>query len=204
VAAVDATAPPPDPPPGYVYGPTDFGPRGQRETELCNKASTTDWLYLTGLVLANVGSVYLSTYQIYKADSSAVRHIGPALIGLSWGGLLGGGYLALPKCDRNWVRFPPREGDARSSVPLALAIASLAAATAPFVTGIATVNRELTAAEFNKWSSGEHFARGVVSGAFAFGGALLPYLLPPKTWSAAKELERIRVTGTYIGYTVAF
>lgn len=201
---VDATAPPPDPPPGYVYAPTDLGPRGKRETELCDKASSTDWLYLSGLLLANVGSIYLNTYEIYKSTSSAVRQIGPALIGLSWGGLLGGGYLALPKCDKTWVHYAPREGDARSSAPIAIAIASLAAATAPFVTSIATINKDSTLREWNVWSTGEHFWRGMISGIAGLGGALLPYLLPPKTWAAAKELERIRFTGTYVGYTVVF
>jgi hypothetical protein len=36
----------------------------------------------------------------------------------------------------------------------------------------------------------------------------LPYLLPPKTWRAARELEKIRAgataSGAYLSYRVAF
>ena len=47
---------------------------------------------------------------------------------------------------------------------------------------------------------------GGVAGGFT--GALLPYVLPPKTWRAAKELEHIRAgadtTGAWINYSVRF
>jgi hypothetical protein len=32
----------------------------------------------------------------------------------------------------------------------------------------------------------------VVAGIAGFAGALLPYLAPPRTWRAARELHRIR------------
>ena len=46
------------------------------------------------------------------------------------------------------------------------------------------------------------------SGLAGFGGALLPYLLPPRTWRAAKELEKLRVSatqgGAFVGITLRF
>ena len=48
----------------------------------------------------------------------------------------------------------------------------------------------------------------VVAALAGFGGALIPYLLPPRTLSAARELDRIRFQadshGAYAQYTLAF
>jgi hypothetical protein len=49
----------------------------------------------------------------------------------------------------------------------------------------------------------------VVAGVAGFAGALLPYLIPPRTWAAARELERLRfeVDGRgnpFVGYVGTF
>ena len=50
--------------------------------------------------------------------------------------------------------------------------------------------------------------RLVLAGTGGAIGALLPYLLPPKTWRAKKELEHIRAGATahggFVGYTLSF
>src|SRR5206468_430596 len=123
--AVDAIPP-------IVYAANDQRPRGAREEDLCERASTTDWLYMGVSAAAFVGSMYVDTAYFKFREQPGVRTIGPGLVGLTWGFTLGGGYL----------------------------------------------------------------------------GALLPYLLPPKTWRNAKELERLRVeagkTATLVTYTVRF
>jgi hypothetical protein len=48
----------------------------------------------------------------------------------------------------------------------------------------------------------------VAAGLAGFGGALLPYLLPPRTFTAARELDRVRFgydgRNAFASYTVAF
>jgi hypothetical protein len=109
------------------------------------------------------------------------------MIGLTWGATLGGSWLALPKCSPHWVAVPPREGDVHAAWPLALSVALLAGATAPIVNGIAVGNLP------QQWSTEEREVHVAVAAAFGFAGALLPYVLPPRTVAAARELERIRV-----------
>jgi hypothetical protein len=50
-----------------------------------------------------------------------------------------------------------------------------------------------------------HVVTAIIAG---FGGAFLPYFVPPRTWAAARELDRIRfgaqTGGAYLGYAVAF
>jgi hypothetical protein len=50
--------------------------------------------------------------------------------------------------------------------------------------------------------------RLILAGTGGALGALLPYLLPPKTWRAAKELEHLRAGadahGAFVGYTIRF
>lgn len=52
--------------------------------------------------------------------------------------------------------------------------------------------------------------RLVLASGFGIAGALLPYLLPPKTWRAAKELERLRAAptedgrGAFVSWRVRF
>jgi hypothetical protein len=202
---VDASTPPPPPPPAYVLAANDIYPRGSREEELCDTASRPDWLYLGALLVLDVGSIAYTSNDAIKYDKTSLplRLSGPALVGLTWGATIGGGYLALPKCSKHWVGDAPAEGDIRTSTPLAFALALLGAATAPIINGIAVgPNFPL------EWSDTERAMHVVTAIGFGFVGALLPYLLPPKTWRAQKELERIRAGadahGAYLRYTIAF
>jgi hypothetical protein len=179
----------------YVYAPGDIYPRGDRERQLCATASSPDWLYLAGLLAVDVGAIWFGSTDLVKGvtdgtpftRSEALRFTGPALIGIAWGATLGGTWLALPKCSPHWVDTPPREGDVRAAWPLAISIALLAGATAPIVNGIAVGDLP------QAWTTEERVWHLVVAGLAGFGGALLPYVLPPRTWVAARELEHIRL-----------
>ena len=85
----------------------------------------------------------------------------------------------------------------RATWPVALSLALLAGATAPIVNGIA-IGTFCAAPACQgglpaDWSTFEREMHVVVAGLSGFGGALLPYLLPPSTLSAARELDRLRV-----------
>jgi hypothetical protein len=201
-AAARDPAAPPAAPAAYAYAPGDIYPRTDRERELCDRAARPDWLYLGGLAVLDVGAVWLGTSDTVKFSSSVpVRTSGAALIGLTWGATLGGAWLALPKCSSRWLDTPPREGEVGASWPLAFAIALLAGATAPIVNGIAIGNLPV------EWSTFEREMHVAVAAVFGFGGALVPYVLPPRTLSAARELEHIRIepllTGTLAPGAVA-
>jgi hypothetical protein len=192
------------PPPPYVYAATDYRPRGAREVDLCNRASSVDWLYLGGGVLADAGSIALDELVFQVSTAEGVRLVGPSLIGLSWGFTVSGGYLALPKCSPEFVRATPPEGGVRADWPMAVGITLLATATAPVIVGVETGTGSVTL----PWSTTERSLRLVLAGAGGLIGALVPYLLPPKTWTAARELERIRAGATahggFVGYAISF
>ena len=189
----------------YGFAPGDIYPRGSREAALCASASTTDWAYLVGLGVLDAGAIWLGSSDLikWKTSSEAVRYTGPAMIGLTWGATVGGAWLALPKCSMHWVGESPREGGVRQVWPLALSFALLAGATAPIINGIA-VGSDLPPS----WSTDERVVHLVTAGVFGFAGAFLPYLLPPKTWAAAREIDRLRVNasaqGAFIGYVGTF
>jgi hypothetical protein len=130
--------------------------------------------------------------------------MGPSLIGLSWGFTVGGGYLALPKCSPDFVTAAPPEGGVRADWPMAVGMTLLATATAPVLVGIETGSGGVTL----PWSTTERSMRLVLAGAGGMVGALLPYLLPPKTWRNAKKLEHLRAGATahggFVGYAFAF
>jgi hypothetical protein len=211
---------PPEPPvPPAVYAPGDIYPRGPRERELCAAAGRPDWLYLGGLLALDVGAIALGTSQAIKyfAGSTpgavAVRLSGPAAIGLTWGATVGGAWLALPACDARWVGEMPREGAVRATWPVALSLALLAAATAPIVNAIAIGGCDASSATCQgglpaDWTTLEREMHVVTAAIAGFGGALLPYVLPPRTWAAAREIDRLRFgaggRGAYVGYAVAF
>jgi hypothetical protein len=181
-------APPQEPP--YVYAATDIRPRQTKEIELCEKASHFDWQY-TGAFLAGVaGSVWLNIDHLKFTESPATRLIGPGLVGFSWGGLLSGGYLSLPKCDPLWAYGPPPEGNVRLQWPIATVITVISAVSAPIVdyTFLGPVRIG--------WEVSERSARVFVAASAGILGSLFPYVLPPRTWAAAKEIERMRVEGT--------
>lgn len=177
-----------------VYAPADVAPRGQREAELCDRASRTDWLYLGALLALDVGGILVEAQgSLQNSDTTALHFVGPVALGLPWGATLGGGYLALPKCDPQWVTAPAREGDVRASWPLALAIGLLAGATAPVIDSIVIGGYP------QQWSTTERSLHVLTAGVAGFTGALLPYLLPPRTWSAARELQHLRVGASLPG-----
>lgn len=200
---MDAAPPPPSPPP-YVYAATDYRPRGPRETELCERASGVDWLYVGGALVADVGLIVLDSQVFQTQTTEGVRLLGPSFIGLSWGFTVGGGYLALPKCSADFVQAPPTEGGVRADWPAALGFTLLATATAPVIVGLETGQGPVTL----PWSTSERSLRLVLAGAGGAIGALLPYLLPPKTWRAKKELEHLRAGATahggFVGYSLSF
>jgi hypothetical protein len=188
----------------YVAAPGDIYPRGAREEELCAKASHPDWAYLIGLGLLDVGAVWLGSSDPIKFSGRYPSLAGPAMIGLTWGATVGGAWLALPKCSPNWVGEPPPEGEVRATWPLALSLALLAGATAPIVNGIAIGSFNLP----GDWTTFDRELHVVVASVAGFGGALLPYLFPPRTWRAAREIEHIRLgagqSSVFLSYVALF
>jgi hypothetical protein len=200
---VDALPPSPPAQAPFVYAAGDIGPRNAEERELCERASSTDWLYLGVLVAADVGAIYLDSWHLQYSGTPGVRLMGPSIIGLTWGATLGGGFLALPKCSSTWISAEPPEGGARSSTWTAVAIGLLAGATAPVIVAIQSPYFPPV-----DWSTNERSLRLILSGGTGFLGAMIPYALPPRTWRAAKELERIRAgaddRGAFVTYTLRF
>ncbi len=189
-------------PPGYVYGATDMRPRQRREIELCERASSFDWLY-TSLTAGGVfASIYLNTQHLKHSDSIGVRMLGPSSIGLTWGWFLSGGYLSLPKCDPLWVGGAPPEGEVRANWPIATAISLIAIATAPAMDYIFLGPVKLD------WEVSERSGRVFVAMGAGLIGSLVPYLLPPKPWSARLQLDRIRLGevagGPFLSYGMTF
>jgi hypothetical protein len=200
--ALDAAPPPP--PPAYVYAATDYRPRGAEELDLCRRASSVDWFYFGGSLLADVATITLDEEVFQVSGMEGVRLVGPSLVGLSWGFTLGGGYLALPKCSPDYVQAAPPEGGVRADWPMAVGMTLLATVTAPALVGIETGVGPVTL----PWSTTERSMRLVLAGAGGLVGALVPYLLPPKTWRAKKQLEHLRAGATarggFVGYAVSF
>ncbi|MCL2777506.1 MAG: hypothetical protein FWD73_05840 [Polyangiaceae bacterium] len=189
-------------PPAYVYAATDIRPRQSREIELCAQAAEFDWRY-TGAIALGLGvSEYLNLAILKQSGQPGVRLLGPGMIGFFWGGFLGGGYLSLPKCSPTWAYGPPPEGPVRAAWPMAAAITLVATATAPAMDFIflGTVKPE--------WTDTERSMRVFIAMGTGAVGSLLPYLLPPRTYRAAKEIERIRFGqvsgGPYLSYTITF
>ena len=213
VRAVDAALAPPPPnaavspsmlpePPGYVYAATDIRPRQTREIDLCKRAADFDYVY-TGVMAAGLtASILVGTDQLKEAHQPGVRLLGPAAIGFFWGGFLSGGWLSLPKCDPLWAGGPPPEGDVRASWPLALTISMLVVATAPAVDYI------FLGPVDTDWRVSERSARVFVAMGAGVLGSLFPYVVPPSTWAARKEIDRMRVTpvagGAMLGWGTSF
>jgi hypothetical protein len=190
------------PPPA---APSDIYPRNPREAQLCAEAGTPDWLYLFDLVALDAVAIRAGSSPWLKEQVGGPvlrTSTGPVAIGLTWGATLGGAWLALPKCSPTWLGEPPREGAVRSAWPLALSLALLAGATAPVVNAIAVGTLPFD------WSTTERSMHVVVAGVAGFVGALVPYVIPPRTWAASRELERLRfdadARGVFVGYTRAF
>lgn len=188
----------------YARAPGDIYPRGPVERKLCGEASSPDWWYIGGLIVLDGGAITVGSLDAVKNSGILpVRFVGPVAIGVTWGATLGGLWLALPKCSPEWIGEAPREGSVRATWPLALSLALLAGATAPVMNAIFSGYDTST-----PWSTFEREMHVVAAGLAAFGGALLPYVLPPRTWAAARELDRIRL-GTdgrnyFITYAASF
>jgi hypothetical protein len=201
---LDAAAPPP-----MTVAATDFYPRGSREEQLCDEASRPDWLYLSIPPLLVAGAIVLDT-QVFKYDwstfnysgSTFVRELGPTFIGLTWGLFIGSFHPSLPKCSPHFAGAIPPEGQVRTSWPIALSFALLAAASAPFVDFIA-IGPVPPA-----WDDGERVTRVILASTLAFGSALIPYVLPPKTLRAARELLGLRPSisahASFVSYSLRF
>lgn len=190
-------------PPTHAIAATDYYGRSERERALCLRAASPSWGYIALLVNANVVAAGVQVATKFAPDAG-VRTLGPGFIGLAWGALLGGGYLAMPKCHTQFAGGAPPEGDVRSPLPVAFALAALAGVTAPVLVGVETGGLVQT------WTTEERVMRLVTAGLAGFAGAFLPYVpfLAPPTWRAAKELERLRIApldrGAWVGYTARF
>jgi hypothetical protein len=171
--------------------PGDIYPRTAAEHELCARASHPDWAYIAALGALDAGAILFSSLGVVNAKGwgSYPSMIGPLVLGTAWGATVGGLWLALPKCSPTWVGEPPPEGNVRADWPLAISLAALAGATAPMVNAIVVGSNDLPL----EWSTVERELHVIVAGVAGFGGALLPYLFPPRTFGAVRELDRIRV-----------
>ena len=197
----------------FAPAATDERPRDDRERELCEKASHPDWYYLAGLALLDAGAIFVESqtknFHVGEPDERdsghrAVRFLGPVSMGLMWGATLSGGYLSLSKCSMDWVRSAPPEGDVRTPVPFAIALAMISGATAPiFLAALEQGSVQVSAV-------GERSMRFLAAGAMGVVGSVLPYLLPPRTWSGARELMHLRaettpdMKGAFLSYSARF
>lgn len=185
-------APPAEPPqeePAYVYAANDIRPRSAKEVELCEQASHFDWMYTGAFAISYVASVWLNIDYLKQIGPASVRMIGPVVQGFTWGGTLSGGYLSLPKCDPLWTQAPPVEGNVRARWPMATAIAVLSGVTAPILDYVWLGQVKVG------WAVEERSARIFVGGAFGVIGSLFPYLVPPRTYSAMRQIERLHIDG---------
>ena len=182
----------------YVYAATDIRPRQAKEIELCDAASTFDWEYTGAFALAYGAATYLDIGPMKQSDTLAVRLSGPALVGFTFGGLLSGAFLSLPKCDPLWAEGPPPEGNVRTIWPIATGIAIISGIMGPILdyTFLGPVSLQ--------WAVAERSARVFIAAGAGVLGSLFPYLLPPRTWSARKQIDRMRVMGTPAGATVSY
>jgi hypothetical protein len=207
---------PPPPPALYADAPGDIYPRNMRERDICARAAEPDWLYLGGLVALDAVVFWAGVNPAIKYSTSIpIRFTGPLMIGLTWGATVGGAWLTLPKCSAEWVVEAPREGRVRESWPLALSLAVLAGTTAPIINAIAFGNcsdphpQGCSGGLPGSWTTFEREMHVVTAAVAGFGGALLPYLLPPKTLRAARELDRLRFgydgkNGGFVQYSLSF
>lgn len=184
--------------PPYVYAANDIRPRQTKEIELCERASHFAWEYTGAFALGVATSVYLNIGILKHESPTAVRMIGPGLVGFTWGGFLMGGFLSLPKCDPLWAQGSPPEGNIRSLWPIIATIAGTAAASAPFMDYI------FLGPVKPQWEVWERSMRVFVAGGSALLGTVFPFILPPRTWAARKEIDRIRVEGQPAGATVTY
>jgi hypothetical protein len=197
----DPSANPPDPP-AYVYAASDFRPRQAREIELCKRAAGFDWMYTGAMAVGVFGAEYLNLAVLKPQEEPGVRLIGPGAIGFFWGGFLSGGYLSLPKCSPTWAAGAPPEGNVRTHWPIAVTISLLATITAPAFDFV------FLGAVPIHWTVSERSARVFVAMGAGALGSLFPYVVPPRTWAARLEIDRIRIGemagGPFVSYGATF
>lgn len=191
---MDAQPPPPpadvpNEPPAYVYAATDLRPRQTREIELCEKASNFDWLYTGSFFVLFIGANYASLGYLKHMPQPGVRLMGASFVSFSWGAVLGGGYLSLPKCEPERAPSIPPEGDVRASWPIAVAIAALSGITAPII------EATFLGPQPGEWMPTERTGRVFVNIGAGIAGSLFPYLVSPRPWAAKKEIEKLRLQG---------
>ncbi len=191
-------------PPAHAYGATDFRPVTQQEKDLCAKADHHDWLYITGTMALTAGSIALDSRYFGRTGEPGLRLVGSSGIGLAWGIFVGGTYLALPKCDPLYVHHPPPEGEVRAQWPLTVGLSMVSMLTAPFVIALFQGVRQTDDIR----PVYERSLNVLLPAAVAFGGTWLPYLLPPRTWSAYQDLQNLRLNvstqGAQLGYGFSF
>jgi hypothetical protein len=189
-------------PPAHAYASTDYRPATPREVELCRRADHFDGFYFGGLLLADTGVILADAHFFRFQEQPGIRLIGPSLAGLGWGWTLSGGYLSFPQCDPKWVEHAPPEGNVRSRVPIAIALGTLATITAPI---FARIEQGGIRDEWPVWERSMTVILPMITGAV---GSAMPYLLPPRTYRAARELERIRLDlekdAVWIGWRTTF
>ncbi len=183
-----------DPP--RIYGAADLAPVEEREKELCRQADHADYVYIVGLLALDAGAVFVDTQYFRFLPQPGLRPIGPSIAGLTWGATVGGVYLSFPKCDPRWTAQIPPEGDVRAQWPMALALAMGSALTAPFFARIEQ------GAIIQEWPVWERFLDTALPAVTGFAGALLPYLVPPRTWAARIEMEKLRLNVSDHGASV--
>lgn len=174
-----------------TYAATDYRPRGVVEKDLCARASSPDYAYIAGTVALTAGALMFETYVGKKAEQPFWRTASTGLVGLSFGTILGGGYLSLPKCSPDFVPPVQPEGDLTARWPLALAIALASSAAAPFLVWISTGGLP------QEWAMSERGSRIYVPALSGALGALLPWIpaIAPKTYRNMLKLERLRLQG---------
>jgi hypothetical protein len=210
---------------------TDYGPRNAQERELCEKGSSPDWLYLAGLLALNAGSIALDRAFFSQIDSpkfadgtdnlgapfdkshSAVRSVGPALIGLTIGATLPGVYMSLPTCDKTWLQSShPAEGRVRNYTPLMIALTLTSVALAPIVVAVQSGPEQFGVAT-NRYPTTEKSFRVILPLITGLIGSLLPHVpfLAPRTWRAAWALDDLHLgvapvvtQGTTTGASLSF
>jgi hypothetical protein len=197
---VDSTPPPttpPNEPAPYVFAAAEYRPT-ERDMELCRKASHTDWLYIAGTVAMDSGLVVADTQFFRVQGQEGIRLIGPSVVGLAWGWTMGGAYLSLPKCDPNWVSSAPPEGNVKSVTPIMLGIGLFSMATAPF---FARIEQGAILQEWPVWERALTVIFPMITG---FAGTFIPLLIKPRTYSAALDLERLRLGVTKDAMTLGY
>ncbi len=193
--------PPKDPVP-YVYAAGEYRAQPGRDEEFCRAASHTDWLYITGTLVLDGAWIAADANYFRFRDEPGVRLIGPSVMGLFWGATLGGALLSRPQCDPGVIHWAPPEGNIHTELPLVFAVALASLATAPL---LARLEQGAIRPEWPVW---ERAWSTVLPMATGFGGTFLPFLLPPRTYRAAQELQNLRIgvdpRGATLGWGFAF